>query len=63
MLPSLREATLDKASLTGVPTEILSRHPSDNCLDRLAAAGKFFEGCEPILQINHVAVGDITSSS
>jgi internalin A len=56
MLPSLREAILNKASLTGVPTEILSRHPNDNCLDRLRAHFADLTG-------NDVAVGDVKSSS
>jgi Leucine-rich repeat (LRR) protein len=55
MLPSLREAILSNASLTGVPTEILSRHPSDNCLDRLRAHLADLTG-------NDVAVDNVKSS-
>jgi internalin A len=56
MLPSLQEAILLKASLRGVPVEILSKYPSDKCLDRLRAHLADLTG-------DDVAVGDVKSSS
>src|SRR4051794_7150026 len=37
MLPSLQRAILHDTNLPGVPVEILSKGPFDNCLDRLRA--------------------------
>jgi internalin A len=51
-LPSLQEAFLYNASLSGVPVEILSKNGSDNCLDRLRAHLADLTG-------DDVAVGDV----
>jgi internalin A len=52
MLPSLQVAILYDASLPGVPVEILSKDPNDNCLDRLRAHLADLTG-------DDVSVGDV----